>query len=62
MKRRQPESTAATGERVIAMFGRARLVRDWAGRYLLRGGSPADQSEAREWIALFLHEAVLWEG
>ena len=44
-------------EELIAIFGEARLVRV-NGRVHLRGGSMADRTEALEWIALFLPEAV----
>lgn len=45
-------------QRTVALFGRARLVRNRQGRYELQGGSRADHSEAKEWISLFMHEAV----
>ncbi len=43
---------------VIARFGQAELVVTASGRMELRGGSEADVAEAREWISLFMHEAV----
>jgi hypothetical protein len=46
----------------IASFGQARLVSKAGGRVELIGGSPADHAEAREWISLFLHNAVLHES
>jgi len=44
--------------KLIARFGHARLVRWRDGKYQLIGGLPEDLAEAREWISLFLHEAV----
>ena len=44
--------------KLIARFGQARLVRWRDGKYELIGGRPEDVAEAREWISLFLHEAV----
>lgn len=44
--------------RLIATFGRARLVVANRGQLELRGGSLGDQVAAREWISLFMHEAV----
>jgi hypothetical protein len=44
---------------IIATFGHAQLVRHVDGRYELRGGSAADHTGAKEWISLFLHEAVV---
>lgn len=46
------------GER-IARWGEAELVRHVNGHYELRGGDPEDRQAAREWISLFLHEAVV---
>ncbi len=45
-------------QRLIASFGQARLYADWEGRYELRGGTAQDRTEAKEWISLFMHEAV----
>ena len=44
---------------LVATFGDAQLVEHRDGRFELQGGTRADQAEAREWCALFLHEAVL---
>jgi hypothetical protein len=46
-------------ERLIATFGRAKLVRLADGSTELRGGHTQDQTSAKEWISLFMHEAVL---
>jgi hypothetical protein len=46
---------------VIAAFGEAKLVKCSNGKYELRGGSKGDQLAAREWISLFMHEAVAYE-
>ncbi|HWD19218.1 MAG TPA: hypothetical protein VHB20_08050 [Verrucomicrobiae bacterium] len=50
----QPSETLAT-------FGQAVLLKDRGGAYTLCGGTFDDQCEAREWISLFLHEAVVRE-
>jgi hypothetical protein len=44
---------------LIASFGRARLFSGADGRVELCGGSEVDRADAREWISLFLHDAVL---
>jgi hypothetical protein len=44
--------------RVLLRFGRADLVTAHNGRLELRGGSKADRTEAKEYISLFMHEAV----
>lgn len=43
----------------IASFGQAKLVTNATGRVRLLGGSPTDRAEAREWISLFFHDAIL---
>jgi hypothetical protein len=42
----------------IACFGRARLLSRADGQVELRGGSESDRTEAKEWISLFMHDAV----
>ncbi|HZR16598.1 MAG TPA: hypothetical protein VFE51_04665 [Verrucomicrobiae bacterium] len=44
---------------VVAYFGQARLVKRLDCTFELRGGSHEDHSAAKEWISLFMHEAVL---
>jgi len=44
---------------VLACFGRARLVKHLDGSLELLGGSPSDHTEAKEWLSLFFHEAVV---
>ena len=44
---------------VIAFFGQARLVKYLDGKTELLGGSAKDHTEAKEWISMFMHEAVL---
>ncbi len=46
-------------DEIIAYFGSARLVKRLDAKFELRGGSSEDHSAAKEWISLFLHEAVL---
>jgi hypothetical protein len=45
--------------KVVACFGRAKLVRTPDCGYELHGGSDDDHAEAREWVSLFFHEAVI---
>ena len=51
---------ADSGE-VIASWGGAKLVKYLDGKLELKGGSKEDQAEAREWMSLFWHEAVVRE-
>jgi len=46
-------------ERLITTFGHARLIRLADGATELRGGRAQDHTSAKEWISLFMHEAVL---
>jgi len=46
---------------VLAWFGDARLVKFLSGNMELRGGSAHDRIEAREWISMFLQEAIVRE-
>lgn len=47
---------------VVATWGQAKLVRYLDGKLELKGGSRADRGEAKEWISLFWHEAVVKEN
>ena len=49
-------------DEIIAYFGHARLVKRLDAKFELRGGSLEDHTAAKEWISLFLHEAVLVPG
>ena len=48
--------------RLVARFGTAALIEKRRGCWLLQGGSRSDKIEAREWISLFMHEAVVQEN
>jgi hypothetical protein len=58
LKQLFPELERSEG-RLIAAFGKARLVKNFSGTYQLLGGSKEDCGLALEWISLFLHEAVV---
>jgi hypothetical protein len=58
MKNRILPLTSPRSERLIATFGKARLVGLADGSLELRGGQAQDQTAAKEWISLFMHEAV----
>jgi hypothetical protein len=45
--------------KVIREFGNAQLIKTPDGKWELRGGSKSDHVEAKEWILMFLHEAVV---
>jgi hypothetical protein len=51
-------ASLVTVDKIIATFGQARLVRLANGRHTLRGGTPTEQAEAREWCAMFAPEVV----
>ncbi len=52
-------SLNAADAEIIRTFGTAELLRHTSGDWELRGGTRTDRLEAREWISLFCHEAVL---
>ena len=47
---------------LIASWGEARLINYLDGKLVLKGGSKADRIAAREWISLFLNNAVAREA
>ena len=59
MKLQAHDEKLARGAEVIARFGKATLIKDAGGAWQLKGGSDEDRLSAREWISLFLHEAVV---
>jgi hypothetical protein len=62
MKNRHASTKAKTRPRILASFGRANLVRIAGSHCELRGASVDDFTAAKEWISLFLHEAVLCDA
>jgi len=59
MKLKKHDKIRTRGQNVIAQFGQAALVRQSDGICQLKGGSEDDRHLAREWISLFMHEAIL---
>ena len=43
----------------IMQFGQAQLVRNPAGNLELQGATAEEQTAAKEYISLFMHEAVV---
>jgi len=62
MKLQSCDETQARGQEVIARFGKAALIRQPNGTWQVKGGSAEDRHSAREWISLFMHEAVVNHG
>jgi hypothetical protein len=46
---------------VLVSWGDAKLVKFMDGKLVLKGGSKAEKGEAREWLSMFWHEAVVGE-
>jgi hypothetical protein len=44
---------------VMASWGEARLIKYLDDRLVLKGGSHEDRIAAREWISMFLNDAVV---
>ena len=59
MNDRLKPNHGAKREKLIANFGQAKLIRLPDGSTELRGGQAQDFTTAKEWISLFMHEAVL---
>jgi hypothetical protein len=51
--------SAREGAELIALFGRAQLVRHLDGSCEIVGGSDEDRDAARDWISLYLHNVIL---
>ena len=58
MKNRINQIIGSKNEQLITTFGNARLVRLADGSTQLRGARAQEQTTAKEWISLFMHEAV----
>lgn len=43
----------------VAVFGQSKLVRTGWNKLEIRGGSPDEQDEAREWVSIFLHGCLI---
>ena len=59
MRRKNYFFTDRAQDEVIAVFGGAQLVKHLDGRLELRGGSPAAQQAAKEWIAQFMQDRAV---
>jgi hypothetical protein len=59
MKLKFLDQTQRRGQELIARFGHASLVKLSDGQWRLQGGTEEDRHTAREWISLFMHEAVV---
>ncbi len=58
MKKRINLLLTSKNEHLITTFGQARLVTLRDGSTALRGARADDRTAAKEWISLFMHEAV----
>jgi hypothetical protein len=59
MKDKSCDAALVRGQKLIARFGQAALIKQPDGTWQLKGGSREDRLSAREWISLFQHEAVV---
>ena len=58
MKTRIKPVCGSKNGRIITTFGRAKLVSLRDGSVALRGAEAEERTAAKEWISLFMHEAV----
>ena len=47
---------------VMASWGEAQLIKYLDGKLVLKGGSKEDRIATREWISMFLNDAVVVES
>jgi hypothetical protein len=47
---------------IMASWGEARLVKYLDGKLVLKGGAKEDRIAARQWISMFLNDAVVGDG
>jgi hypothetical protein len=47
---------------VVAAWGQAQLIKYLDGKTELRGGSDQDRAQARGWISMFWHTALVGDG
>jgi hypothetical protein len=59
MKLKISEERLVRGQKLVAQFGQAALIKQPDGTWQLKGGSQDDRHSAREWISLFMHEAIV---
>ncbi|EEF63254.1 hypothetical protein [Pedosphaera parvula] len=59
MKNRIAHLIGPKTDRLITTFGKAQLVARPNGAIELKGGMAGDKTAAKEWISLFMHEAVV---
>jgi len=59
MKNRHTSSPAENELRVVACFGEADLVTSGGADYELHNASADDCTAAKEWVSMFMHEAVI---
>gem|GEM_PF-2106182 len=59
MKNRHASSPPENELRVVACFGEANLVTSGGADYELRNASAEDCTAAKEWVSIFMHEAVI---
>jgi hypothetical protein len=62
MIKRQSSAVLKPQPRIVAAFGRSLLVRVAPYSYRLHSASAGDLTSAKEWVSLFMHEAVLTEA
>jgi hypothetical protein len=51
-----------TSTEVVASWEQAQLIKYLDGKLELKGGSREDRIEAREWVSMFLNDAVVREA
>jgi hypothetical protein len=59
MRNKNRSTQCRPAGRIITRFGRAQLIRFHDGSVRLCGGGRQERTAAKEWVSLFMHEAVV---
>lgn len=62
MKNMLQQFNEGNQRRTLAAFGGARLLANDDGTVAILGGTQAEHADAREWLSLFMHDAILRPG
>jgi hypothetical protein len=59
INRHQPKYTNNDSRKIIIRFGNTPLVQITEGKLEMKGATKAEQTDAKEFISLFMHESVV---
>ena len=62
MKTRKIQIAEPNRSRTIMLFGQAKLIQTGNGKLVLKGATKDEQTEAKEYVSMFMQEAALSFG